>query len=112
MRKVEMSFHAAVRMKERLGIKSESKRQKLADAAYERGVRLKDSMGAERAYILKHTKEKNDNREMVLFADRIFVFAGITLVTVLPREEKYGRRLEATRAKRHRREEKEKKTAA
>lgn len=102
-----VTAHANMRIKERLaGMKSPRRRQELAWNAYNNGVRLEDSKGVERAYMLQYKKETADyaNRELVLYNDRVFVFDGNRVVTMLPADPKYIRLLERIRRKKNKRE--------
>ena len=100
-------FYTDERIKESLaGMKSPRRRQELAWNAYNNGVRLQDSKGVERAYMLQYKKETAEyaNRELVLYNDRVFVFDGNRVVTMLPADPKYIRLLERIRRKKNKRE--------
>lgn len=103
---VYVSAHADKRIKERLpGMKSAKRRRTIAEEAYIHGVRIADSKGAEHAYIARCTKDNPEyaGRDLVLYADRVFVFDGVRLVTMLPCCDGLRRRIEYNRSKsRHR----------
>ena len=103
---ISISKHANERMKERLpGMKSAARRYETACKAFFCGARQDSCRGAEAAYLASCIKQEPEYfcRDLLLYMDRIFVFEGNTLVTVLPCDEKFGRRLQKNRAKSHRR---------
>ena len=103
---VYVSAHADKRIKERLpGMKSAKRCRTIAEEAYIYGVRIAASKGAEHAYIARCTKENPEyaGRDLVLYADRVFVFDGVRLVTMLPCCEGLRRRIECSRSKSRRR---------
>ena len=101
---VYVSAHADKRIKERLPkMKSAKRRRTIAEEAYLYAIKLAESKGAERSYILRCTKEEPEyaGRDMVLYADRVFVFEGTNLVTMLPCHDNLRRRMECSRSKTH-----------
>lgn len=86
-------------------MKSARRRKALAEDVIRCGVRLEDSRGAERAYLLSCKKSDVEfaGRELILYADRVFVIEGNCLVTALPCNPLYRRRLEQNRSKKKRR---------
>lgn len=106
MGNLRVSYHADERIKERLpGMKSARRRKALAEEVIRCGVRLEDSCGVERAYLLSCKKEAPEfaGRDLILYADRVFVLEGNCLVTALPCNPLYRRRLEQNRRKKNRR---------
>ena len=77
-----LTNHAAKRLKERLGIKSLSEKQRIADLALLRGKAIR----------LEQREFDGDLRENILieYQERVFVFSNNkVLITVLPKEMKY-----------------------
>lgn len=106
MGNLRISYHADERIKERLpGMKSAKRRKEFAEEVIRCGVRLGDSRGVERAYLLSCKKEAPEfaGRDLILYADRVFVLEGNCLVTALPCNPLYRRRLEQNRRKKNRR---------
>lgn len=106
MENLRISYHADERIKERLpGMKSAKRRKEFAEEVIRCGVRLGDSRGVERAYLLSCKKEAPEfaGRDLILYADRVFVLEGNCLVTALPCNPLYRRRLEQNRRKKNRR---------
>lgn len=79
--------HAIMRGKERLGLKRKAL-QRTADKALGQGFQREGFTGGFRRYLDKlfHSHEKLPN--LIIFGHHIYVFCGVTLVTVLevPRE--------------------------
>ena len=107
MAMVFVSAHADMRMKQRMGAKSARRRCEIAEEAYARGTRLSNCRAVEREYILSYKKDEPEyeGRELVLFMDMIFVFSEARLITVLPKNQVFSRRLEKIRCKCRRRDD-------
>ncbi len=97
--------HAKKRMKERLpGMKSDRRRQRMAQVAYHEGTSLSDADGAAERYLKCYKKEEvaYADRTLILYADAVFVFDDERLVTVLPYNPAFQKRLERNRSKHNR----------
>ena len=81
----------------------------IAEEAYRRGLRMKDCVGLQKAYLLSNKKNDPEyaGRELVLYMDMIFVFCAARLITVLPKNQGYSKRIEKNRSKARRREKRE-----
>lgn len=78
---IYLTHHAAKRMKDRLGIKSKSEKQRMAELAFERGkfveIQERDRFGVTAKSIILE------------YQDRLFVFSDDrSLITVLPSEKR------------------------
>ena len=103
--RVHLTRHAEKRMKERLpGMKGVRRRERMAQAAYDDGTRIKESSGAERAHLRRFCKDAPgyENYDFVLYMDTVFIFDDNNLVTVLPYDRSFCRIQEHHRAKSHR----------
>ena len=78
---IHVTYHAAKRMKERLGIKSSAEKQRMADLAFERGRFVE---------VQRFEKLGNTSANILLeYKDRVFVFSNHhSLITVLPGNKK------------------------
>lgn len=100
---IVVTIHADMRIKQRMpGMKSAKRRAALAEAAYNQGVRLENATKAQCVRILKHYKEEYPDRDIVLYADRIFIFQDVWLVTMLPNEHQPKKRGKYNRAREQR----------
>lgn len=85
--KIRVSYHAEKRMRERMGLNKKSI-ERIAQRAYETGVRHCDCKGNLRKYI-SHVWENNKNANNIrIYSDKVFVFCDDLLITVfhLPRD--------------------------
>lgn len=89
--------HAALRLKERAGIKNAKRRESFAEAAYMEGIRIDNCDRLSAKEILAHSK--NEYREVVVYHDQLFIFEDNVLITVLPVNKEYKRIMEERRAK-------------
>ena len=82
---INISEHAYKRIKQRAGIKNHLAISKLADDAYDYGIRLEQATSKyERQYITQQSK--HFNREVCLYKYQIFIWEGNTLVTMYKAE--------------------------
>lgn len=104
---IRVTQHANRRIKERLHIKNMASRQKLANDAFQSGTRLTNCSHVEKSYIMSNINSPysdNSNKEFILYRDNIYIFSNNNvLITVLPRDNKFAKKLEANRAKINRR---------
>lgn len=84
----QVNEHAAKRMKERCGSNKASV-QKTAQTALERGITHAETAGSLKRYLdhlyLLHRKANN----MRIWGDKVFIFRGESLITVLNLPQKY-----------------------
>lgn len=84
----QVNEHAAKRMKERCG-SNKSSIQKTAQTALERGITHAETSGSLKRYLdhlyLQHRKANN----MRIWGDKVFIFYGESLITVLNLPQKY-----------------------
>lgn len=100
---IRVCDHANERMKERTGIKSRYLMAQNASKAFALGLRESNCKGAELKYIRSYKKDSvNGERELVLYEDQIWVFEGLTLVTILPRDLDFVKKMEKIRRKNNR----------
>ena len=102
MLNVVISNHANKRIKQRVGIKSFNAQVGYVEKAYKQGLRKEDCTGAS-LRLLEEREEFSNDRDLVLFRDQIFVFDGLTLVTVLPIDQDYQKLMNKVRCKRNKR---------
>ena len=97
---VEITKHAQQRMKERVGIKSFEKMIRLAEKALEKGLSY-DNTDCKLA--LNQLKEADKscypNRTLRMLGEQIFVFVEEKLITVLPIDPIFKKRMEKIRFK-------------
>jgi hypothetical protein len=90
---MRMTQHAVDRMGERMGIKR-SASFRIAQRAWERGLKFEETSGQLlvllNAIFMKY-KTANNIR---VYAQKVFVFSGETLVTVLPLHQKFRKSAE------------------
>ena len=110
---IAITKHADKRIKERVpGMKSAEKRMAFAECAWRLGVHRGEAGAAADAYLGRREEaaeafaDEYAGRDVVLYRDFLFVFEEALLITVLPRDEAYCRRLERERAKQRRAENK------
>ena len=95
--------HANDRLKERTGVKSRYLMSQNASKAFVLGLREENCKGPELKYLRKYKKDSdNGERELVLYEDQLWIFEGLTLVTILPRDLDFVKKMEKIRSKRHR----------
>ena len=92
--------HAALRIKERVGIKNAKGKEALAMAAYTEGMRLGECDRLSEIELMAHNKY--EFREVVMYRDQLFIFDGNVLITVLPVNQDYRRIMESKRARMNR----------
>ena len=100
---VTITKHAISRIKERVGIKNSRGQIDIAENAFRFGVRCVDAVGAERKYIESRIKDepKYANRDIRLYRDILFVFVHNILITVLPPDKTFCKKLQANRRKKN-----------
>ena len=100
---VTITKHAICRIKERVGIKNSRGQIGIAENAFRFGVCIDDAVGAERKYIESHIKEEAEyaDRDIRLYRDVLFVFVENRLITVLPPDKTFCRKLQANRRKKN-----------
>lgn len=95
---IEITQHAYKRIKQRAKIKNRNCIERLACEAFDRGTRMgQASSSFANRLIAYHSKKVG--REICLFNDKIFVWEGITLVTMYPAAPSACRRLAKIRNK-------------
>lgn len=83
MSRSNMTSHGKRRMKERVGANID-KAARLTGKAYTKGVDIKDTRGKLKHYLLNKTRVKaGKNRKFRVYAGKIYIFYGATLITVL-----------------------------
>lgn len=102
MANIAISNHANKRIKQRVGIKSFNAQVGYVEKAYEQGLRKEDCTCAS-LRLLEEREEFSNDRGLVLFRDQIFVFDGLTLVTVLPIDQDYQKLMNKVRCKHNKR---------
>lgn len=99
-----MTKHCNKRMKERMGIKSEAKQQKIVDNALTRGKSVDCFTGKEKRYlegIQKKTEKTLNSRELRVYQNKVFIFDGDLCVTILHLPKDFGRRHSMPTESRH-----------
>ena len=101
---MELTYHAAARMKERLNVKSAKRMRSIAKKAYVDGIRETDCDNPTKKIFAQLSKNSNyDNVEARIYQDRAFIFNKHgNLVTVCPIPKDYRKTMENRRAKAHR----------
>lgn len=102
MNDIVVTNHANKRIKQRVGIKGFAAQVAYVEKAYEHGLRKEDCTCAS-LRLLEGREEFSNDRELVLFRDQIFVFDGLTLVTVLPIDQDYQKLMNKVRCKHNKR---------
>ena len=99
---IAITKHADKRIKERVpGMKSAEKRMAFAECAWRLGVHRGEAGAAADAYLGRREEaaeafaDEYAGRDVVLYRDFLFVFEEALLITVLPRDEAYCRRIAA-----------------
>ena len=100
---VTITKHAVERIKQRIGIKNSRGQVVIAENAFLRGIGYDDAVGAERKYIESRIKDepKYEDREIKLYRDTLFVFQENLLITVLPPDRTFCKKLQAQRHKKN-----------
>lgn len=98
---MELTYHAAERMKERLNIKSAKRMRSIAEKAYVDGIQETDCDNPTKKIFEQLSKNSNyDNVEARIYQDRAFIFnKSGNLVTVCPIPRGYRKNMENRRAK-------------
>lgn len=98
---MELTYHAAERMKERLNVKSAKRMRSIAEKAYAEGIRETDCDNPTKKIFEQLSKNSNyDNVEARIYQDRAFIFnKSGNLVTVCPIPRSYRKTMENRRAK-------------
>lgn len=88
---MRVSRHADRRVRERVGI-PRSAVQRMAAKARAEGIPRLDTHGSLRRYLdaLYHYNEEADN--IVVYAEKVWIFSGTTLITVLDLHQRYKNR--------------------
>ena len=74
--------HAYIRMKERNGWNKKSARR-MVSRIYSNGIRPEQVKGYLKGWVNTKYKNRNDGDKYVLFGDKLYVFNGMTMLTVL-----------------------------
>lgn len=81
--KINISEHAFMRMKKRNGW-SRKAATRMIDKVYRNGLRPKQVKGYLKWWINDRANEELEGSELVLFGEKLYIFRGHTMVTVLP----------------------------
>lgn len=94
-----ITFHAQMRMKERLGIKNLDRMIRMASLALDRGIRIENAKDSIAKQMMKH--DVSDGKEIVLYSGYYYVFTEDfgALVTVFPAGKKETKWTEAAVSK-------------
>jgi len=89
---VKVTSHGTARTRQRCGIKKKSV-QRIAAIAFKKGISIKDTTGSLNRYLqyLYHYNETADN--IRIYGDKVYIFCGNVLVTVLNVPHKYKNRV-------------------
>ena len=100
---VTVTKHAIDRIKQRIGIKNSRGQVCVAENAFLWGVCYDEAVGAERKYIESRIKDKPEyaGRDIKLYRDVLFVFIDNRLITVLPPDKTFCKKLQAQRRKKN-----------
>ena len=100
---VTITKHAVDRIKQRIGIKNSRGQVDIAENAFLRGVSYDDAVGAQRKYIESRIKDEPEyaGRDIKLYRDILFVFIENRLITVLPPDKIFCKKLQAQRRKKN-----------
>lgn len=94
----KLTNHSKKRMKERCG-SNKSSEQKIAQTAFEKGITHAETSGSLHRYLdglyLSHHKANN----MRIYGDKVFIFCGDQLITVLQLPSKYMKTCNQIRGK-------------
>ncbi len=93
--KAILTNHSIDRAKERCGW-NRCALERMADKALESGISQKDVSGRLRRYIDKHSIQHPGHRSFI-HGNVVFVFAGVTLITVLDLPKEFQRAAKASR---------------
>lgn len=95
---MRVSRHADRRIRERVGIPRSAVKRMAAKARAE-GVRRQDTQGSLRRYLdaLYHYNEEAD--AIVVYAEKVWIFSGTTLITVLDLHQRYKNRANGMKKK-------------
>ena len=80
-------------MKERNGLNKKAS-QRLAEIAYEKGLKHKDLCGSIKRYIDKIYLSHWKGNEISIYGDKIYIFHNGICITLLPLPNKYKRDIE------------------
>ena len=95
---MRVSRHADRRIRERVGVPRSAVKRMAARARAE-GIPRKDTHGSLRRYLdaLYHYNEEADN--IVVYAEKVWIFSGTTLITVLDLHQRYKNRANGMKKK-------------
>lgn len=82
-------------MKERMGVKSVARQQKIINNAYTRGKSVENFVGSDRKYlerVRERSEETLDSREIRVYQDKVFIFDEELCITILQLPKPFGRR--------------------
>lgn len=88
--------HSSKRLKERMGVKSESKQENIVRNAYMRGKPITNYTGKDRKYLERLSQTSAavlNNRDLRVYQDKIFIFDGDLCVTILQLPKKFGKKM-------------------
>ena len=97
-RSARVTYHGGKRMRERIGVPKRAI-QKLADTALEKGVRHKDTAGSLKKYISTLYLQYETANNIRLYGDKVYLFAGSILITVLQIPPRYVKIVKAIKDK-------------
>ena len=102
-REITITKHAKSRIKQRVGIKNCRGQIDIAENAFRFGKGYDEAVGAERKYIESRIKNEPEyfGRVVKLYRDILFVFYGSSLITVLPPDKTFCKKLQAQRRKKN-----------
>lgn len=104
---IQLTKHAAKRIRQRVGNKSAERMQVLADTAFVQGVRIHDeAIRVAQVRILMRYAKQDADRDYVLYRQNVYVYQNASLITVLPLEPNDLRILEKNCRKQKRRQDK------
>ena len=91
--KVQLTKHGKERIRERIGVgKSETKVNRAAQKAYERGTKYSEVKGTLRRYLDRMYERHGDGENIRLYAGNLWVFEGTRLITVKNIPARYQRK--------------------
>lgn len=91
---MKVTRHAKQRIHEREGL-GKSATERKAQLALERGYRHSDTKGELKKWLDEQWEYKRTANGMRIYGDKLYVFAGLTLVTVLQVPPKFTRNMKA-----------------
>lgn len=99
MTQVYVTEHAKKRMKERAGLKKKAM-ERMASRAYDKGMTIKDTKGLLNNWMTYRAETHNCGHDMRIYGDKLYLFEGHVLVTVMQVPQNLMSRVHKHRAKR------------